>query len=50
MREGVHVIKIKSAHGEKPDWAHDERKVRRDAAKVRQFDRRQKRRQYETHT
>ena len=47
MRDGVHVIKITSAHGEKPNWPHDERKVRKDAAKVRRFERRQKRRQYE---
>ena len=43
MREGVKVIKIKSAHGDKPNWAHDERKARRDAAKVRRFERRMKR-------
>ena len=48
MREGVHVIKITSTHGVKPDWAHDERKVRKDAAKVRRFERRQKRQRYET--
>ena len=43
MREGVKVIKIPSATGEKPDWPHDERKVRRDAAKVRRFEQRLKR-------
>ena len=47
MREGVHVIKITSAHGDRPNWPHDERKVRKDAAKVRRFERQQKRRQYE---
>ena len=48
MREGVHVIRIPSAHGDKPNWAHDERKVRKDAAKVRHFERRQKRQRHET--
>ena len=43
MRDGVKIIKIKSAHGDKPNWDHDERKARRDAAKVRRFERRMKR-------
>ena len=50
MREGVHVIKITSAHGDRPDWPHDERKVRKDAAKVRRFARQKKRSQYEANT
>ena len=42
MKDGIHLIRIKPKDRPEPDWPHDERKARKDRAKVRRWERRQK--------
>jgi hypothetical protein len=42
MREGIKVIRIRSSKGELPDWGFDDRRVRRNKAKVRRWERKHK--------
>ena len=47
VRLGTDFMRIKSKSGRIPDWNPDEKVTRKDAAKVRRFERQQKRRHHE---